>query len=117
MTSFCVDLTDKALSVALASSDKVNTAVSSQLLSIKHKREEGGDVSVSYALHYPNFEGGAEPLPIDVAGENGINVKVNVCTQDEETNMCLVQICVKFIANMSCPSSPTGTCRSLVVRG
>lgn len=76
MTSFCVDLTDKALSVALA--DQSNSTSKVELDAIYRNRKDGGDFSVAYALHYPNFEGGASPLPMDLTGEVGINVKVTI---------------------------------------
>ena len=41
-------------------------------------RKKGGDFSVAYALHYPNGEGGAPTLPVEVAGEAGILVKAHV---------------------------------------
>ena len=41
----------------------------------------GEDFSVAYALHYPNEEGGAPPLPPSLAGgEERINIKVREST-------------------------------------
>jgi hypothetical protein len=61
---FCQAVCDQALSVALGSA------------SADDARRLGSDFSVSYALHYPNREGGARTVPVDVAGATNINVKV-----------------------------------------
>jgi hypothetical protein len=68
LAHFCQQLTDRALLFALAGSASTRD--------LDRCRSEDGDFSVSYALHYPNSEGGAPALSIDVAGVEGINVKV-----------------------------------------
>jgi hypothetical protein len=87
LSSFCANMTDLALSMALTHYSNESTgnaatqSLKDNLSRIEKNRREGGDFSVAYALHYPNFEGGAPALPKDVAGEEGINVKVRLFLQ------------------------------------
>jgi hypothetical protein len=79
LTHFCVDLTDRALLTVLSSSKEDNKEVPMTLEDLAKARRLGEDLSVAYALHYPNEEGGAPTLPLDVTGgQLGINVKAHV---------------------------------------
>mmetsp|Transcript_50951 Transcript_50951/g.65248 ORF Transcript_50951/g.65248 Transcript_50951/m.65248 type:complete len:322 (+) Transcript_50951:88-1053(+) len=86
LTSTCSQITDRALALALVRSKHITSneesttkkpTLDQEIASIEKNRRTG-DFSVAYALHYPNFEGGAPTLSQNVAGEKGINVKAHV---------------------------------------
>lgn len=92
LVAFCRGLADRALALALetASADAASedrpkgeacTAATraATLAQLEACRASGGDLSVAYALHYPNGEGGAPTLPLAVTGgEPGLCVKAHV---------------------------------------
>lgn len=69
LVNFCIKITDDALAAILPNEDPK---------SFSSCRRLGGDFSVGYALHYPNEEGGAPTVDVEVAGQAGINVKASV---------------------------------------
>mmetsp|Transcript_2079 Transcript_2079/g.4472 ORF Transcript_2079/g.4472 Transcript_2079/m.4472 type:complete len:366 (-) Transcript_2079:98-1195(-) len=74
LTAFCRDLTDRALVQVLTSQPPGVPRTAGDL---DRCRRLQGDLSVAYALHYPNEQGAA--LPLDVTGgQPGINVKAHV---------------------------------------
>ena len=94
LVKFCEGLADRAFALTLdgatkegstsgdaATSKKQSTptARAAALANFEACRKSGGDMSVAYALHYPNDEGGAPTLPLDVTGgEERLCVKAHV---------------------------------------
>jgi len=78
LTDLCAGLTDRLLATLLEASEVAGEGGRSEVLArLSRCRAEAGDLSVAYALHYPNGQGGeGRDLPVRVAGEAGINVKV-----------------------------------------
>jgi hypothetical protein len=80
LVHFCQGLADRALALALETAPgKARAARAATLAQLEACRLSGGDLSVAYALHYPNDEGGAPTLPLEVTGgQAGLCVKAHV---------------------------------------
>lgn len=99
LVTFCEGLADRAFALTLDDASKegltrqdatmsdgrppkasgLSSSRAASLANFQACRKSGGDMSVAYALHYPNDEGGAPTLPLNVTGgEGGLCVKAHV---------------------------------------